>query len=112
MSPVAKHISTNEFMPKRLVPITSIRLPINQANVIAGTIYMPKMKFEHPECFGKNCTFRLRGHVVLPMATATLEGINGLHQRSDPRILRMLKDEPMKNATVANSRAPVGRPSW
>lgn len=57
MSPVAEHISTNEFMPKHLVPITSIRLPINRANVIAGTIYMPRTKFETPEYFGKICSF-------------------------------------------------------
>lgn len=46
------------------------------------------------------------------MTTATLEGINGFHQRTDPTILKTLKDEPMKNSTVANSRVPVGRPSW
>lgn len=41
MSPVAEDICTNVFMPERLVPIISIALLINGANldVIAGTIY-------------------------------------------------------------------------
>lgn len=113
MSPVAEQIGTNKFMLKRLRLITGIRLPTNRANVIAGTINMLITKFEHPEYFGKDFIFRLRGRGrFLPMATATLEGKNGLYQRSDPRILRTLKDEPMENATAANSREPVGRPSW
>lgn len=42
-------------MLKRVLLITSIKLPINRANVIAGVIIMARIKFEHPEYFGKNC---------------------------------------------------------
>lgn len=41
-------------MLKRVLLITSIKLPINRANVIAGVIIMPRIRFEHPEYFGKN----------------------------------------------------------